>query len=465
MTTGGIGGSSDMAERGGNTMPPDKASRKRKVPRHRLWTDHRTEVRRIIKRLVASAQAPALMRVSVSGAKYGWGMSLQDELDFRTLQAWCTRSLTGHDAMLVLSELIDKGSGEVDDFENVYVALQKSAKLESMRSKPWRFILPLTVETPKKLALPFRLRVLGKAITISDWSSATRALGKKRIDRALFRLRNCPDDARPSICMCLTGTGPDRGLAWASLCPCFDVFRGSLELAIGYGRKFLQWPEGPLRRIGHPPWMLAWNRDEQVLEGDDFQVTREELSPTRKYKLTDNVLRTVRDNIRRFIRNPERDTDVATLVIDATRLYIQALDASLYHQCFLGLWQCAESLTLGAEDKANGKRVCSRLATFAQRWKVDSVGVVDVLKALYRKRNDVVHRGMYDQVSIEDVNFLKVFCESALVWIMQKASRLRDRKELDRLFQFQGLNTAEFTSLERAVTFARKERNTKGVPA
>ena len=366
--------------------------------------------------------------------------------------------------MRVLSEMIERSVDTIAAFERTFQQHGTKAKTRAAEEKQWIFMIPLLVETSDDVRLPVRIKVLRRTVTFRSWSSVMRVIGSKRITKALSDVRNFRDAVRPDVCFSLKGSGADVHAAWRAVGQVFDVLRGSLELTVGYMRKRLRFPEGPLRTIPHPPWKIAWNQADKVVQAIDFIINEDDLNPRPRFVMKHSLLRTVASNINRFVGNQRDERDSRSIVADALRLYSQALDSSRYFQCFLGFWQCAESLSLASQHGGSGEKTCTRLAVFAQRWGIDKTGISDVLKSLYGKRNELVHRGIHDQISLDDVNLLKTFCESALVWVMQNSSRVRTRAELERFYEFNSLNDSAFDAIQRAIRVVRRERRSRYDP-
>lgn len=423
-----------------------------------LWNQRPEEVKKVLRRLVKSPKLPALIRVSVDGATYGWGMSMQNEIDFRLLRSWSKGAVTQGAAMRVLSEMIDHSEDSAEAFLKTLRRLESQAKQSRQQGKDWAFTFPLLVKTASDVKLPLRLRALGRTFTLRTWESGVRSMGRKRVQSAVLKLRNKRRDVTIDVCMTVHGQGRYASEAWVAVEPAFDSLRGELELTQGYMRSMLRFPEGPLRSIPHPPWMLAYDKADKHVEPIDFLVTEAELEPNARFTLKQELLDAVKDNLRRFVHTPESENDMHALIVDALRLYTQALDAPRHYQQFLGLWRCAECLTMASTYGGDGRRTSARLATLARRSNLDTSRLPDVLKELYEYRNKIVHHGEHGQLDQDDVNFLKNCCEWGLVWIMEHERRIRTQAQLDWFYQFESRSPTELKALNGAITVIQRRR-------
>lgn len=417
------------------------------------------EVDKVLRRLIESSKRPGIIRVSVDGATHGWGMSMQNEIDFRLVQAWSKGTVTRDDAMRVLSKMIDRSEESAAAFEDTFRRLESQAKQSRQQGKDWAFTFPLLVKTAPDVSLPVRFRALGRTFTLRTWRSAVRSMGRKRVQSGVWGLRNKRRDVIIDVCMTVHGQGQDASEAWVAVEPAFDSLRGELELTQGYMRSMLlRFPEGPLRSIPHPPWMLAYDKADKHVEPIDFLVTEAELEPGTRFTLKQELVAAVRKNLRRFVRTPASEKDTRALIVDALRLYTQALDAPRLHQQFLGLWQCAECLTMASTYGGDGRRTSARLATLARRSNLDTSRLADVLKELYEYRNKIVHHGEHGQVDQDEVNFLKNCCELGLTWLMGRAHKIRTQPQLEWFYQFEALSPIELNALHGAVTLIRQKQ-------
>lgn len=424
----------------------------------RIWDQKRSETQKAIGRLLASASKPTHIRHSVKGAEHGWGMSLQDRVDFRVLQVWSRGEVTQSDSMHVLSEMIEKSATTIEEFERIHRSLIEEASLASSTTQRWRFVIPFNLQVDKDVHAPITFRVLGKTLRVQSWMSATRCIGKTRVRKALISSRSPQLLKAPEWCISAKSEGFDLSSAWASLDGPFDALRGIIELGLGYMSKTMRWPEGPLRMVPHPPWILAWNEETRTVERLEFITDELEFERHHGVTLDRAFISVVRSNLALFKGEPDSETDTRSLVGDGLRLYLQALDANRHHRAFLGLWQCAETITLATEDRVTGNKICARLAGFARNWCCDLSAVKDTLDPLYQERCKIVHRGIHDGVSIDDVNFMKNICELGLAWLMENCRRIPSRRALKYCYEYSTLSASELEVIEESVKATKSLR-------
>lgn len=444
-------------------MPITPSSGRTKPGKPRpIWDTRRSEVQKLIRRLLKSALKPAAIRQSVAGTKHGWGMTIQDQLDFRALEAWSAGKIAQVDAMVVLSEMIMTTATDIEEFESLYRASEIRLRQVPKLAQKWKFVIPFGFRCAKEMKTPVKLRVLGRTFAIQSWRSAIRSLGEARVSKALFSLKSHQQRTDPEWCITATAEGRDLDAAWIHLDPSFDALRGMIEFVLGYLQQTLKWPEGPFRTIPHPPWMFGWNRESKTLEHREFLTDEPSIEVPSEALLTERLISALRHNLSLFSGKPASDADTSSIIADGLRLYVQALDSNRHYRIYLGLWQCAEAITLVAAHGGSGKKAGRRLAHFTRDWSCDTSAMIDVLKLLYEKRNEIVHRGVHGELDLEDVNIIKNCCESGLAWLMVNAKRLTVRAQLEAYYECSELNDSDFDAVEKAVKFTRVIRASSG---
>jgi hypothetical protein len=111
---------------------------------------------------------------------------------------------------------------------------------------------------------------------------------------------------------------------------------------------------------------------------------------------------------------PESST--TSLIADALRLYVQALDTPFNHTCLVALWQLAEATTCATDVHGASDEVAKRLAWHTERWSLPGAGLRETIKELANKRNHIVHKGIHP-VSEDEINTLKYLCETTIRWL------------------------------------------------
>lgn len=197
-----------------------------------------------------------------------------------------------------------------------------------------------------------------------------------------------------------------------------------------------------IKACGHP------------LEGDRF-VT-EQRTPRLNVTLADKHLKLIQHLAPRFSRQPPPDSTTA-LIIDAFRLYAQAMDERFDHASFLGLWQLAETLTLS--DMAGGRTetVCRRLAWHGTRLKLPGSGFRHLLEYYAERRNDMVHHGIRD-VGDDEVNFVKLICELVLGWLINESRHLRTKHHLAAFYQLMTSGDTVIEGFRGAANYIARSR-------
>lgn len=367
----------------------------------------------------------------------GWTGDYDHTFRLRALQAWSNGKVEDDGVVMnVLRVMKERGFVTVEEFEAVYAELRAEWARQSNEQKTrWDFYVPQAMTAATDLSLSVTISVLGYQFTLRRWSEVEASLGRAEIEGAFSRKYRRAPDQLPGVCLSFSADGVNEYAAWKRAGPVYDFYRGLLEYVHGFWSWTHFFAGPPKARVRFPlwPWMLATSTG-KPMELIEF-ITDEPPSPP------PNTLEIKRwtelaEVAAKFANDPPNGTTVA-LLVDALRLYSQALDERFRHTCLLGLWQMAETLTMSGQFGGKTDVVCARLVTIIdKRLRPEPVGLSEILQVIAKKRNRIVHHGVHDDVDDEDINILKSVCEMSLWCILRDAEKLPTQEHLEHYLRF-----------------------------
>lgn len=381
----------------------------------------------------------------------GWPADGITDVTLRELGCSATSRLPTIIVMRVLNELHKIQESSPEAFERAYDSLTSQQKaVPKQPVKRWTFFFPLKANLSTDLSRPARLRILDRTFLFLPTRSVERRLGKTSLNpRSLAFLFTAPLNYKVEIPPSFfagsqIGTSPDD--AWHLLIRAFDTLRGVIELVLNFGTLWISSEPKPRARFPHPDWMII-KATGQPIDGIRFVTEPSDSWPILTLSLKHfNAFSRL---ARLFAREPARDSTIS-LIADALRLYVQAMDEKFDHTCFLALWQLAETITLSESGRTD--EVCKRLAWHGGRLKLPGSGFRNLLDHFAQKRNDIVHRGIREEVDYEGVNYMKWIFELALNWLINESRKLPTTQHLRAFYQ---LRTASDPVIEAYSEVAR----------
>lgn len=164
-----------------------------------------------------------------------------------------------------------------------------------------------------------------------------------------------------------------------------------------------------------------------------------------------------------FRKNPDTNS-AEELIQDALRIYALAKDAIHDHNCFLHLWQMAERMSLVEDIGGDTGTVAKRLNIFSNNFALFGSGYSHILKKFGKKRNDIVHCGIYN-IDIHDINILEDICEGVLRWIISNRKNLKTEAYLSKYYSLFSKGDKELANVKQeeivtneVVSFIEKNR-------
>ena len=389
----------------------------------RLFEDkQRHQAEKVLKTLL-SLMSPA-----------GLGGELKTNVRLRHFAALANQSIEDHNILISLRHMATKKKTTLEDFEHIFRKhIKRQHSYLMKRENLWKFLIPISIKLPTRR--PLAVKLLGVDFRLLSWPAACRNLGK----RSGLKLEGLFKNGRqifvkPQTCIVVDSKGFNWGMAWPKIDKAFDAFRGILEIVHSFGQTTFSFGQIPYKRrskIGMPPWAIAFSPRKPLelvqfprgvsLDTPTFEASKHSVKELRRWAF--------------ILSQPVLEKSILTLVIDGLRLYAQALDAELDYQSFLGFWQLAETLTLASSVRGDGRVVAKRLSWFAPYMNLNANAMECIILKLFSKRNEIVHSGV-QQADQEDINMLKLCCESGISWLTAKPNILTTQSHLEDFFQF-----------------------------
>lgn len=382
----------------------------------------------------------------------GWGMNFQNELSLRALAAISRDGLSKLEVMEVLSEMWATSTHTLTDFESIFGRLcRDSWKM----NREWTFHLPWPVILGEDVKIPFEFTLNGFKFRVTSWNFNRRKVLRSQVSGRLrhsFERLEIPFDG-----YCLTAKSEGRSMseAWYRMAPTYDFFRGFLEFHLSYLQTGWSIPQKPKCKIAYCRWLVGFPKEGEP-DLMTFFVDDKGLKPV---TLESRHLGVFRKNAKSFRMGSQKDS-MNDFLVNAFRLYSQAMDERFHHRAFLAWWQLAEALTLSWKHGGKTDLVVKRLNWSSRRWKLDRKGIADCFKHLADYRNTIVHQGIGDMVDEEDCNFLKVTCELLLNWMLGSRKRISDIHTLEKVYQIGDQDEKEFQIMLKANHIAENLRRT-----
>ncbi len=418
----------------------------------RLWEDEkRSKAQELIDWLLS-------VRTDTGGWPIDWvNMIAFAELSYSSLRKDLTQSLI----MQILDEMSANNRRTVDDFEEIFEQqIQIGAIGDGKQNICWEFFIPLEVTIKEDvLAQQPQVRVLGKDFSFRSLSWVEHHLGKEALINPTFielqtgvRVTHIP-----TVFLSVSACASFWDLAWKNVEPAFSALRGLIELSFDvyrwrrtYGKVMSR------RKIPHPLWIIACSEG-KTPEWLFFDIDEDSTKST--FELSAEHLAVIRKAAHLIQEEPPHRSTLS-LIADCLRLYSQAMDVRLRHLCFLGFWQLAETITNSNEFGGKTERVADRLSWHGTEIGLKGSGYKETLRALGRKRNDIVHRGIHE-VEDDDINILKLACEVALGWLIRVYEDLPTIAHIEYYYRLREMNQTDFEAMRECIDYLNREKRNR----
>ena len=205
-----------------------------------------------------------------------------------------------------------------------------------------------------------------------------------------------------------------------------ELFRSLCNFVLSYGR--ITWQMGypsPLGRINPSKYMFIFNDERRFLD-HWFSVGEFRY---RLLRLRGNELQAINKDIKAF--EALEPNKLKNILINCLTLYSYALDEIEPGYIFLNLWQILELVALKEPKGIPLEKVKDRIKSIFR----DNTRISDVLDALFRKRNRLVHEGQLGNFSLRDVNQIKGIAEACINFLFGNVNKLKNKEGLNDFYE------------------------------
>lgn len=226
-----------------------------------------------------------------------------------------------------------------------------------------------------------------------------------------------------------------------------ELLRSLFNFVLSYGK--VTWQMGrpsPLALIDPPRYMFTFNEKKQFLNYW-FNVGPHEY---RLLRLRHNELERIKKAAARFEKL--RNNKLKDVLIDCLKLYDYALDQIERGYIFLNLWQILELISLKESNGISLDKARNRIKAIFRNNPV----VSDVLNAVFRKRNRLVHQGKLANFSLEDVNQIKGIAEASINFLFSHVNKLKTKDNLRSFYENLNINNTKLDKKIGVLKYVKK---------
>lgn len=159
-------------------------------------------------------------------------------------------------------------------------------------------------------------------------------------------------------------------------------------------------------------------------------------------------------DIKNFINQLNSNTTLSNLLIGALKLYCSALDTTDFSSAYLSLWQCIELLTMLSNRKYGMDDVVDRTQILI---KSKSIVTKQFLNLCADRRNNLVHKGIYDSESQSNVQLLKLVAKYCIKNFIKISKQYKDTKDIEHFYAISRYDQKELKSIKKIVDSIYKE--------
>lgn len=352
-------------------------------------------------------------------------------------------------ALRILGQLARNDERSFDAFvTQLHDAVSEALKAEATASHRWTLLAPLEFSNKHTLSEPLSVKVLGTVFELRNSENFISEVLQWAGD-VEPREHDVVFNGAENTLVTFESPGISAEAAFRNAQSAFDVLRGALEMVAQFGFSTFRFgPPKASSAVPHPRVVLC-----RRASGGPAELLKFLLPERGERKLRvpsmggDGKFATAVAQVCQYVADSPNAGSSVELLADLYRLYGQAMDEERPHARLLTMWQLAEAVTLGPEDHGEGAKVVKRLSAIHKRAHVDPHPHFEVaLQCVMMKRHDVVHRGLYNHVTDEDVNLLKEACENGINWLIGVQSRLPTRQHI---LEYWKLHTVGEVTLSR----------------
>ena len=241
--------------------------------------------------------------------------------------------------------------------------------------------------------------VLGIRFKIRTWNNVNKKFEiRKWTNRRPEYSKNLSEKFIPIVVEQMGGSSSE---AFNKANDSFSLLRSVLNLSIKY--KVATFQGGlpkPLGEILPPPIYGIFNADGNF--DNCYYSTTDSSRDYNKCRISPGKIE-IAKKILKQLTFPVDDNDIMGALINAFQGYGKALETNDWREAFLYLWQALEMITFRPEETYNMKNVCERIETLLN----GNLVLSDLLWTAHEARNKLVHRGLFPEGGLTDVNMLK----------------------------------------------------------
>ncbi len=243
----------------------------------------------------------------------------------------------------------------------------------------------------------------------------------------------------------------------------FHLFRSLLNLSLDFGvssyhfRTKVPLPQ-PSSQIWPPLVYAVFNAKGEYQQ---FIYNLEKYPDYKANKIDLEKIIATRKLLSRLSR-AKGDQDTLSLMAEAFAKYGDALDATEWRLAFLTFWQIFELITLQSTDESSMGTAIKRVNSLLAKDQIAQ----DLLQAVNKTRNDLVHRGQFPQdTGEEEVKLIKRLVESVLGAMLFHIKVLKTKGILRSFYEQVDLVEGSLLNQERAIKYILRQKQTKRKPS
>jgi hypothetical protein len=377
----------------------------------------------------------------------GITVSFLNTIAFKELSAITKDNISTSSILHVLAKMKKSNKKGTLDFEELYN--EEYVKRELTKNK-WEFFLPTEIMKGKYKSKSFQ--ICNKKFNISSYQSLQKYLGMEPMNRNIKSL--CSDSlVITKVFFVVRERGINLEDAWNKISPAFELLRGIFQFVTSMSKCSYNSGNIPLTSYQHPQWMLI-KRPNNEIEGRKFFV--DSCHFKKEIELNKNQYIFFNDILRLFKNKPDEKSTLSVLA-NSLRLYSQALDAKYRYNCFLSLWQALEAISVSEFVGGSTEKIKKRIIWHTEKYKLVGTGLKETLEVLSDKRNNLVHRGI-DNIDQDDINILKIVCETALKWIIEEHNNLKTKLHLNEFYRLRTSSEKEIEAISDCIKYINKKK-------
>jgi len=149
-----------------------------------------------------------------------------------------------------------------------------------------------------------------------------------------------------------------------------------------------------------------------------------------------------------------KDSSLKNRLISTIIRYNEGLDGNITGTSFISFWQLLEIIALGDYySPMSEKEVSNRIGVI-----LNDETMRDLLNALRDRRNDLVHDGLISEFDLQDVNFIKLCCEHAILFLLDNIDSFEDEPSLDLFYKLSDKNDTDLARERKVLEYLKKNR-------